>query len=142
MTYDFLKLKVQNILQNFKNKENAARLQLSFTATKRLSVHTYIQLRTQNEYWVRFLSFTGMLQKQGSISEYNLKEATKSHIIVNYWRQQQCSYTLNRSGTHNLRMNTSTRCIAPCISNYIENEKKNPCTPLSQVHWFSIHKSD
>lgn len=50
MTYDFLKFKVQNILQNFKNKENAARLQLSFTATKRLSVHTYIQLRTQNDY--------------------------------------------------------------------------------------------
>lgn len=79
MTYDFLKLKVQNILQNFKNKENAARLQLS----KIVSSHLH-PVENSKRLLSSIFVFHRHAAETGSISEYNLKEATKSHIIVNY----------------------------------------------------------
>lgn len=111
------KVKGPKILQNFKNKE-----------TQRGC--NWVSLRQKDSHFTQEtnIEFDFCLSQACCRNREYRIQLKRSHEFsyCQLLSTQQCGATVNRSGAHNLRMHTSTRCIAPCISNYIESEKKIP----------------
>lgn len=134
-------VKGPKILQNFKNKETQRGC--NWVSLRQKDCHLTLTSSWEETNIIEFDFY--LSQACCRNREYNWIQLTRSDEVsyCQLLSTQQRGATVNRSEAHNRRMHTTVpAALLPCISNYIESKKKNPFTPLSQVHWFSIHKSD